>query len=380
MNNRVDKFEQMLTEAFHEEGALSADLISMTKEKLHHKRMENMRLNNKKPLTWVASILVGIMLTGGSVFAAWNLLTPSEVAIELGADSLGVAFDSEDVININETISSEGYKFTLLSIVTGDKITDTLVFNSDEICTDRMYVVIAIRSEDGTSMYESTSTFFSSPYVNGFAPWKVNIASLGNSGGGGQERIIDGVLYRLIDMQNMESFAAHGIYLGISLGTFSFEAFNFDPEPGTISLNSKFDGPSVLFELPLDISLADEDRVQEILAANFVDVADDEEIDDIDEGFESKIILGFDDGRSVTLYDRDMDTTVMNYDELADFLEARIQMYIANGNPQTVISGARRDKADQLRTMRTHNIEFANVWYDDDLGAISISFVFPDQD
>jgi len=284
-----------------------------------------------------------------------------------------------------------------MSIVSGEGLSDTLIYIDNYVQNDRTYAVVAIEREDGTSMNESTSTLFNSPYIHGFAPWQVNITSLG-SGGGHQERIIDGVLYRLIDTANVEAFADRGVYLGISLGRFSFEAIDFDEESGALSVNPDFKGPNVLFELPLDSSLADAARAQEILDEIFFIAEDDEESNIID-GFdctteferlknmtedelidESNYIfsndpLDFDDERNYCNFEfhlmlqaerlENMNFAEMTYDELADFLEARIERDIENGEPEGVISGARRDREDWLRLMREYNIEFIEVWYDD---------------
>jgi len=371
MKNKLDKFEHMLKNVLLEERLLSVDLIDETRKKLHNEEIMNMRVSIRKPLKWVASIAVGIMLTSVTVFSAWQLLTPSEVASEFYNESLAIAFDSEDAIHINETMTSAGYAFTLLSIVSGRDLTDTMIFiNSEKIRDDRAYAVVAIQREDGTSMNESTSHFFISPYIRGFAPWQVNIASLGNSGGAQVETFIDGTLYRIIETANIEVFANHGVYLGISLGRFSFEAFDFNEEAGTLRLNPDFNGSSVLFELPLDSSLANEARVQEILDEIFF-VNDDVE-GEIDDNVEEVRFIFEINGRSP----EDMNHALMTYDELADFLEARIEAAIARKESEIEIIGARRDRENWLNNMRLSNMEFVEVWYNGD--AMMIQGVIPD--
>jgi len=389
MKKNTDNFEHILKNALLEDRSLSADLVNETQRKLHNKEATSMRLNNKQPLKWAAAIIIGLMLTGVTGLATWQLLTPSEVADEFEQEELRIAFDSEDALHINESITSEGYIFTLKSIVSGEDLTDMRMYMDGDIRNDRTYAVVAIEQEDGTSMVESGSSFFISPYVHGFAPWQVNIARLG---GGHLETFIDGVLYRIVDMENIEIFAERGVYLGISLGNFSFEAIDFDDETGEISLNPDFNGSSVLFDLPLDSSLADEERVQEILGEFFYD---DEEVDEEDVGDEEDDpaddlddIFGEEGGFMVTWIDEDgeerittsadMNFAEMTYDELADFLEARIEMYIENGEPEGVIVGARRDRENWLRDMREYNIEFAEVWSCDESGTLSVSLTNPD--
>jgi len=367
MTNKPDKFEDLLKQTFQEDRVLNEDLIEATKDKVQNQNIRPMKTaKRKQPLKWVASIAVGLLLTSVTAYAAIQMLTPSDVANEFGDQRLAAAFESESAIPINETLTSEGYVFTLMSMISGEDLAGTMLDLGGELQTDRTYLVLAIEREDGVPMTESASTFFSSPYVRGMAPWHFNIAT--GAGGGHQEAIIDGILYRLVDMENMEIFANQGAYLGISLGHFSFEAFDFDVESGAITLNPDFNGFAVLFELPLDPALADEARVEEMLA-NFPTLIDDEEDDACSIGLEFRSEF---DGQ--TPEERGMTNARMTYDEVADFLEARIERDIANGEPQPVISGARRDRENTLRMMREYDIEFAEVWYDDEALAISLDF------
>jgi len=364
MTNKPDRFEDLLKQAFQEDRVLNEDLIETTKDKIQGQNIRPMKTaKRKQPLRWVASIAAGLLLTSVTAYAAIQMLTPSDVVNEFGDGRLAVAFESENAIPINESQTSEGYIFTLMSIVSGEDLTDTPLSMDGELQNDRSYLVLAIEREDGTPMTESTSTFFSSPYVRGMAPWHFNIAT---GAGGHQETIIDGTLYRLIDMENVEIFANQGVYFGISLGNFSFEAFDFDRESGVITLNPDFNGFAVLFELPLDPALADEARVEEMLA-NLSTLINDEDACSIGLDFTSEF-----DGQ--TPEERGMTFARMTYDEVADFLEARIERDIENGEPQTVIQGARRDREDTLRRMREYDIAFAEVWYDDEAMAISLDF------
>jgi len=366
MTNKPDKFEDLLKQTFQEDRLLNEDLIETTKDKIQAQNIRPMKTaKRKQPLKWVASIAVGLLLTSVTAYAAIQMLTPSDVAGEFGDGQLAAAFESESAIPINEIQTSEGYVFTLMSMISGEDLAGTMLDLDGELQNDRTYLVLAIEREDGTPMTESASTFFSSPYVRGMAPWHFNIAT---GAGGHQETIIDGTLYRLVDMENVEIFANQGVYFGISLGNFSFEAFDFDRESGVITLNPDFNGFAVLFELPLDAALADEARVEEMLA-NLPTLIDDEEDDACSIGLDFRSEF---DGQ--TPEERGMTFARMTYDEVADFLEARIERDIENGEPHPVIQGGRRDREDTLRRMREHDIQFAEVWYDDEAMAISLDF------
>ena len=210
-----------------------------------------------------------LIITSATVFAATRLLTPREVAYQLGDQSLSAAFASDTAININKTVVSGGYRFSILSIVSGLDISDTLLY-SEGLSHDRSYLIIAIENEDGSPMLtfddDDIPQFYVSPYIRGFKPWQVNLHTLE---GGHKEMIIDGVRYRIVDMENIKVFAEHGIYIGINTGwLFDSEAFIFNADPWELRVNPEFDGVSVVFELPVDLSLADPVRAAEILDAN----------------------------------------------------------------------------------------------------------------
>jgi hypothetical protein len=64
-----------------------------------------------------AAITLAISITA---FAAWRLLSPKQVAEHLENKALAHAFESKDAIEINESVVSGGYNFTLLGIVSGE--------------------------------------------------------------------------------------------------------------------------------------------------------------------------------------------------------------------------------------------------------------------
>jgi hypothetical protein len=82
------------------------------------------------------------------------------------------------------------------------------------------------------------------------------------------DRIIDGVLYRIICCDDIEKFADRGLYLAVSTGIFySNEAFNYDAVTGVITANKDFDGSSTVFDLPIDKSLADPEAADAYFAS-----------------------------------------------------------------------------------------------------------------
>jgi hypothetical protein len=133
-----------------------------------------------------------------------------------------------------------------------------------ELHPNRTYVAVAIENADGTDMTkEYENNFFVSPLIQGLKPWSYNIASMNGSY---SEKVVDGVLYRVIECDSIEVFADKKLYLAISdTAFFSREAFDYDEETGHITENTAYEGTNVLFEFELDESKADPVKAEEYL-------------------------------------------------------------------------------------------------------------------
>ncbi|MCL2112093.1 MAG: hypothetical protein FWH32_07615 [Clostridiales bacterium] len=252
-------------------------------------------------------VVMVMVLATGTVFAAINLLGAGDVAEQLGNPSLSAAFEGESAVEINASQTAGGYTFTLMSMVSGSDISDQRVTRNGEVLSDRTYAVIAIQKADGSPMADfddpaaDDERFFISPYVKGYAPQELNSYMLS---GGGSMTIIDGVLYVLTDVDNITMFADRGVYIGISSGVFFFgEAFIFDEGTGEMAPNPAFDGVSVLFDLPLDISLADPEKAEQYMAGLLG--ADGEDGEGASEGaydeygdYQREVVVEVDDGNS----------------------------------------------------------------------------------
>ena len=232
----------------------SADLIQRTKRKMIKEKPVMIKRSLKTAV--IAAALV--MMVAGTAFAAWHLLTPGEVAEQLGHPTLSAAFNSENAINLNASQTAGGYIFTLMSIVSGDDISDQRVYAEAEVLRDRTYAVVAIQKEDGSPM-DFDEFFFIRPFIRGIMPWHFGLS------GGGNAAIIDGVKYVLVEFDDMTIFADRGVYIGINSGWDYVNAFIF--EETRIRPNPDFDGVNILFEIPLDVSLADPAKAQELLDA-----------------------------------------------------------------------------------------------------------------
>jgi len=228
----------------------------------------NMQINLRKLIPIPLLVIILTLLMSFSVFAAWKILSPNEVAQKLDDNSLTIAFQSKDGIEINETITSEGYNISFLGVVSGEGISD-FKGSAHEIYPDRTYAIVAISMDDGspmpaTSDYEyGKVSFFVSPLIKGEKPWLYNIVTMNGSY---SELVINGVMYRLIECDDVEIFADRGLYLCVSSTSFfSREAYNYNEDTGEVSPNPQFGGVNVLFDLPLDSSKANPKEAEKYL-------------------------------------------------------------------------------------------------------------------
>ena len=164
------------------------------------------------------------------------------------------AFADKDAITINETQTSNGYNITLLGLVSGEKLGLYVPDETKKEVSDKhSYAALAISKSDGSKM--SNRNFCVSPLINGEAFTDVNAATL-NVGLSWFEK--DGVIYELIECDNLEIFADRGVYLSL-VDDFGDEvaAFRMDEATGKYHKVKDYAGTSALFTLPLDKDKAD---------------------------------------------------------------------------------------------------------------------------
>ena len=214
----------------------------------------------------VAAVVCTVILLGsGSVYAANHYLNPSQIVDEISADSaLSKAFADKDAITINETQTSNGYDITLLGLVSGEKLGLYVPDETKKEVSDKYsYAALAISKSDGSKM--SNRNFCVSPLINGEAFTDVNAATL-NVGLSWFEK--DGVVYELIECDNLEIFADRGVYLSL-VDNFGDEvaAFRMDEATGRYHKVEDYAGTSALFTLPLDKDKADTVAADKFLAS-----------------------------------------------------------------------------------------------------------------
>ena len=255
----------------------SSALIQKTKSRMaaripqSDKKTKEEHIVIKHTFRKVAVVITALLIVTVTAFAAWYLKNPGDVAQELGDSTLGVAFSSKAIININSSVASGDYVFTLLAVMNGKDITNSPLF-SENVQDDRIYAAIAVQYVDGKPM-SGDESFFASPLVKGLKPWQVNAATMN---GGYMEKVIDGVLYRIVDCDDVSVFADRGLYFAICTDLFlNSDTFAYDDNTGEVSVNPDYKGASAVFELPMDKSMSDKEKAEQYLASFFHESAED---------------------------------------------------------------------------------------------------------
>ncbi len=262
---KYEQLEQQLKQALSSTTEPSEALNQKIKNKL--KENETMKpIRKKTAVTLIAAAI--ILVISVSAFAAWQLLSPKQVAETLGNKTLANAFDSENAIQINKSAASGDYTFTLLGITSGKNLS-YLESSAQDILPDKTYAVVSIAKKDGSPMpkisdesYGQTA-FIVSPLIKGQKPWQVNIFTMN---GGYSECVVDGIMYRMIECDGIEMFADRGAYLYIGTGSFiSNKTVSYNEETGEITANANNKEANALFNLPLDIKKADHAKAEKYL-------------------------------------------------------------------------------------------------------------------
>ncbi|MGN0428371.1 MAG: DUF4179 domain-containing protein [Agathobacter sp.] len=206
---------------------------------------------------------VCVLATGSiTAYAAYHFLNPAQIAEEAHNIRLSNVFESDCAIEINETQISNGYRITLLGLVSGENL-DAYVpeGKKSEIDRKKTYAAFAIERVDETDI--KVDNLCISALVSGIPFSDMNNA---NMGGSLTWFVQDGVLYELYTCDNLEIFADRGVYLGV-VDMFGREnaAFHMDEESGAYRKVEDYEGTAALFQLPLDKTLADETAVQQYL-------------------------------------------------------------------------------------------------------------------
>lgn len=252
-------------------------------------------------------VAAAVCLIGTSAFAAYRYLSAGDVADRLGDSELAKYFD-EDAFS--ETVTDGDYSATVLGIATGEGLSK---FESSawELFPERTYAVVAVERSDGGDM-SFDDEILVSPLIEGYAPWNLNIMTMH---GGYSANIIDGVLYRIIELDSVECFADRNVYMAVVSETFlNNKPYAFDEETGEISPKEDYDGTNILIKLNLDPDKADSKKAEEYLERLFSGDKEsaDEEIAAPEGGEETKLVIT-ESGENYVMTKQDSDGEMEHY-------------------------------------------------------------------
>ena len=232
----------------------SADFEERTLQKLAALRQASekeqiiMPMNRVKKTALLIAAAVALLAVSVSAAVVW--LTPAQVADRVEEPLLAEAFQSEDAIVLDESVTAGDYQITLAGMVSGEDLSVPTEYNG-EIINDRTYAVFRVARADGEPLTDYPNLSYS-PLVDGYHVRCVNAWTLGTTT---QQFIEDGVIYCLFDCRNLEMFADHPVRFAIYEGGIPNTDLFSMAEDGTISLRENVVG--ALFTLPLDASKAD---------------------------------------------------------------------------------------------------------------------------
>ena len=209
----------------------------------------------------ILAVAAAVAMLTVSAYAASRWLSPAQVADRVGKPALSRAFEGENAVKMNQSVQTGDLSVTLAGMVSGKNLSDW----TDEADQSRTYAVMILESLDGTALNVENfplGQYTFTPLVAGFTPWSVNSWTL-DTGVSLLEQ--DGVLYYLLDVQNLEMFADHTVYVAFYQGASPSLDYFVMAEDGTISFAEKFEGPRALFTLPLEQSKADPAAVEQFM-------------------------------------------------------------------------------------------------------------------
>lgn len=178
---------------------------------------------------------------------------------------------------INESQTCGDLKITLLGMVSGKNLSKYV----NELDENKTYVVTAFENTDGTPMDFEKADVIVSPLVKGLKPWQFNVFFLGG-GAESAKAQEEKVVYRITECDSVEMFADRGVYISVSNGVPSSDAYQFNEKTGEITRNESYKGVNALFNLPIDKSKADPEAAEKYLKEMEEETTSDNDTDEAD--------------------------------------------------------------------------------------------------
>ncbi|WP_455724794.1 hypothetical protein [Dysosmobacter welbionis] len=217
-------------------------------EQPSEKEQNMMSMNRMKRTALLTAAAVALLAVTVSAAVLW--LSPAQVSDRMEEPLLAEAFQGNDAIVLDESVTAGDYQITLAGMVSGEDLSVPTNYNG-EIINDRTYAVFRVARVDNAPLTDYPNLNYS-PLVDGYHVSCVNAWTLGATT---QQFIENGVIYCLFDCRNLEMFADHPVRFAIYEGGVPNTDLFSMAEDGTISLRDGVVG--ALFTLPLDESRAD---------------------------------------------------------------------------------------------------------------------------
>lgn len=225
-------------------------------------KIETVKQTTRKSMKTMVLAAALVCAVSASAFAAYQYLTAGEAAEQLGDKKLAAQLAGSSFSP--QTLSDGVYQATVLGVTTGENISD---FQPDtwDVAPGNTYAVVAIQKTDGAAMTWDDEILVT-PLIQGLQPWQYNIFTMHH--GGYQAQIIDGVLYRILEFDDIQFFADKEVYLAVLGQPFlDNTSYAMDEKTGVITPKADYDGTNLLFKLPLDPAKADPEKAEQYLKA-----------------------------------------------------------------------------------------------------------------
>ena len=220
--------------------------------------VQTMKANNRRPVrratARLAVVACALALCAVTALAAVLLLSPQEVAHEVGNEKLEQALASDAAVSINETQTFAAHRVTLLGLVSGEDISDLKPGErADEIEGAHTYCVLSVARTDGKALGADGESFLFAPWIGGRNPTDTGVLTRGYWSLYADDGKTE---YYILDAAALAPYAAErAVWLGVQDGGFFGEAaedqtaFLYDGATGTYSRNPAYDGVNALFDL-----------------------------------------------------------------------------------------------------------------------------------
>ena len=226
---------------------------------------------HRKPILVSIAIALALLLSV-SAYAIVTLLSPAQVAREIGDDALAEAFEEGKGVLIEAQAASHGYIFMLHGMINGEYLLEQY----PDAEAGKSALVFSVRREDGQPIsMDNGIPFVAGAFFSGYKPWILSSFMLG-AGGGAMEK--DGVFYMILNIdENLEMLADRTVTYGIwdcDLGIAPGPELFTKQEDGTIVFVDGLQRAHAMFTLPLAASKADPVKVEQMLEENGIPLED----------------------------------------------------------------------------------------------------------